>query len=113
LESQNKSLLEDKEDLDEQSKKSTTVSSIDIIISNEKELRDRLITHQLEDLIKKEINHIIGQDVDAIAKTDKLLIATIENKTFPIDDFKYTFIVQRLIIINQKIELTIKADVSG
>src|SRR5699024_11812093 len=68
LESQNEALLEDKKDLDEKTKEPVTVERIEISITNDKQLRlDRLIIHQLEDMIRKEIDHIIGEDIEIIA----------------------------------------------
>src|SRR5699024_11841648 len=50
--------------LDEQSKKAVTIKFIELDIVNAKQLRlDPLIIHQLEELIKNEIGHLIGEDV--------------------------------------------------
>ncbi|MGM8366284.1 sporulation membrane protein YtrI [Virgibacillus sp. W0181] len=113
LESQNEALLEDNKDLDEKSKKSIDVETIDIHFANAKDLRlDRLITHQFESMIKEEIDHIIGQDTEVVSESDELLISTIENKAFSIDDFTYYFEVWRL-SISKKVKITLKAKISN
>src|SRR5699024_9443328 len=99
LKNQNKSLLEEQKDLGEKSKEPATIDSIEITIDNEDELRlDPLMRHELKTQIKDEINHIVGKDLNIIAKSDRLLISTIENKTFSIDEFTYDLEVVTLII---------------
>jgi len=113
LEKQNEVLLQDKKDLDEKSKESYTIDSIEINITNKKQLRlERLIVHQLEEMIKQEINHIIGQDISVVAENDQLLLSTIENKTFSIDDLNYYFEIQQLTIA-KKVKITAKAKISS
>ncbi|MBO1003390.1 sporulation membrane protein YtrI [Pseudogracilibacillus auburnensis] len=108
LERQNEALLHDKEELEEQ--KTISIHSIDIEFMNKEDMRfDRLITHQLEDLIKQEINDIIGKDVKSVAENDDLLVTVIENKTFTIDDLSYQFEVKKLYISEQvKLSLHVK-----
>lgn len=109
LKKHNEALLKDNEDLDEQSKKAVTIKFIELDIVNAKQLRlDPLIIHQLEELIKNEIGHLIGEDVQIIAKSDQLLVSTIENKTYQVDDFTYQFTI-RTLIISQRIKLTVHA----
>ncbi|HLR75129.1 MAG TPA: sporulation membrane protein YtrI [Virgibacillus sp.] len=113
LESQNDALLEDKKDLDEKTKELVTIERIEISIINEKQLRlDRLIVHQLEDLIKEDINHIVGQDIKVIDDSAQLLLSAIENKSFPVDDMTYQFEIQRLIIA-PTLKLALKAKLSN
>lgn len=105
LERQNEALLHDKEELEEQ--KTISIHSIDIEFMNKEDMRfDRLITHQLEDLIKQEINDIIGKDVKSVAENDDLLVTVIENKTFTIDDLSYQFEVKKL-YISEKVKLSL------
>src|SRR5690625_1235380 len=104
IEKRNEALLADKENLEEE--RSLTIQSVDIQFSNEENLRiDRLISHQLEDLIKSEVNQVIGREIDSVAENDDLLIRLIENKTFTIDDFSYQFEVEKL-SITERIRLT-------
>src|SRR5690625_7505190 len=96
LEKQNEVLLQDKKDLNEKSKAEITVDGIEIKIKNEKQLRlDRLITHQLEEMIKQEIDHIIGQDISVVAERNQLILSTSENKAFTVDEFTYYFEIGR------------------
>lgn len=112
LEKQNEALLQDKKDLNEKSKAPVTVDGIEIHITNEKQLRlDRLIIHQLEEMMKQEIDHIIGQDISVVAESDRLLLSTIENKAFSIDDFTYSFEISKL-TISKTVKITAKAKMS-
>ncbi|MBY7143858.1 hypothetical protein KFZ56_12525 [Virgibacillus sp. NKC19-3] len=109
LEKQNEALTQDKEDLDEQKEQEITVETIEITITNENELRlDRLIVHQLEELINEEINHLIGENVTIIDESSQLLRSSIENKGFSVDDFTYYFDVTQLTISRNMI-LTVEA----
>ncbi len=108
LSSHNEALLADYKNLDEQTNKKIKIESIEVQISNEKQLLlDRLIVHQLQEGIKKEINHIIGQDIEIVAQSDQLLASTIENKIFTVDDFSYRFEVRKL-IVSKKIRIIVK-----
>jgi len=105
LENQNEALLEDREELNEP----LTVETIEITITNAEELRmDRLIVHQLEELMKEEINHLVGAEVSNLANSDQLILSTIENKEFAIDDFSYYFDVS-LLIIGPRVDLNVEA----
>lgn len=109
LERQNKSLLADKEDLDDLRIKETTITDIEVKIMNKDKLKlDRLLRHQLEEIIIDEIEHLIGETVDTVAKSDTLLVSTIENKIFSIDDFSYKMEIKKL-VISQKIYLEMNA----
>lgn len=113
LENQNEALTQDKEDLDEKTQQPITVETIEINITNESELRlDRLIVHQLEELIKEEINHLIGQNVAIIDESSQLLRSSVENKGFSVDDFTYYFDITQLTISRNMI-LTVEANFSN
>lgn len=99
LEDLYESLLQDQKEEDEKNKKQLTIESIEIEITNADELKlDRLIIHQLTEMVKQEIKHIIGQDITIISESDQLLFSTIENKAFTIDDFTYYFEIKKLTI---------------
>lgn len=99
LKDQNAALLKDKKDLDEKSQEPLTVSSIAININEGEQLKiDRLIEIQLEEMIIEEINHLIGQEVAIINKSDQLLVSAIENKGFTIEDVTYYFDINKLMI---------------
>ncbi|TQS76254.1 hypothetical protein DX933_02180 [Ornithinibacillus gellani] len=110
---QNTALLKANEDLDELSKKTETIKRITLSISNAESLRlDTFIIYQLEEMIKEEIDHLIGQDVQTVAESDELIIAAIENKTYRIDDFSYTLTINRL-AITKEIKLKAIAKISN
>lgn len=95
LERQNETLLQDKEDLQE--KTPDTILSISMQFINKDDLHlDRLITHQLEDLVKNELSSVIGKEIDSVSENDQLLIELIENQTFTIDDLSYQFEVKKV-----------------
>ncbi len=107
---QNEALLEDKEQLEEQS--SAIVTSIHVQFINEKTLKfDRLMTLQLENMIKSELSNIIGKSIQSVSDSDDLLITVIENKTFTIDDQSYEFEVKKLSIAEQ-IKLSLEGKIA-
>lgn len=107
LKDQNEALLNDNEDLNEKSSEPLTVSSVDITISGVAQLKmDLLIEHQLEEMLKEEINHLIGQELAIISKSRQLLISTIENKKFTVDEFTYYFEVKSL-TIDKELEINV------
>lgn len=110
LERQNKSLLSDNQDLDDLRKEETTIKDIQVKITNKEKLKiDRLLIHQLEEIIIDEIDHLIGQSANTVADSDTLLVSTIENKRFTVDDFSYQMEVEKL-IISKQIYLELKAN---
>lgn len=108
LKRQNEALLEDKEQLQEEA--ILTVQSLDIHYINTKEFRfDRLMIHQLNDLIKQELKDIVGKEVKSISANSDLLVTVIENKTFTIDELSYQFEVRKMTLSEQvAIDLYIK-----
>lgn len=90
LEHTNQTLLKDKEDLSEQSRQPLTISKITVEIEDPDSMKiDLLMQDQLRALIRDEINHVIGQEVELISRSDELLISTIENKAFTLDGMSY------------------------
>lgn len=111
LEDLYESLLEAQEKEIEKNKERLIVETIEISIINAEALElDRLIVHQLTDMIKQEVKSIIGQDIISLSENDQLLISTIENKRFTIDDFNYSFEVERLTIA-KIVKLTLEAKI--
>lgn len=110
LTEQNEALLQDKAHLNEKQKSDVTVHSIDITFLNPTELKlDRLMLHQFNDILLREISHIIGQDIVTLSENDRLLISTLENKLITLTESTYSFEVTRLTIAkNVKITLNVK-----
>lgn len=97
LERQNDILLEDKEQL--QQEQIFTIQEIEVHFTNQKDFRfDRLTIHQLNALIKEELQDIIGKDVDSIANNTELITNLIEKSIFEIDDLTYTFSIKKIVI---------------
>lgn len=112
LKKQNEALLQDKEDLNKKSKEPLTVTSIEVSIVNEDELRlDKLIIHDLEELMKEEIDHIIGQKVSIIDESAQLLISSLENKEYKVDDFNYGFTIKKL-TISKTLKITAEVELA-
>lgn len=112
LKQENEILSDDKDALDERFKEKVAITTIEIQISNTKQLQiDRLLMHQLEEAIKDEIKHTIGKPLSSIADNDQLLINAIENKTFKVDDFSYHMEVQK-IAIAKTIRISLKASLA-
>src|SRR5699024_12274279 len=97
IERHNKAFIEDKDDLEE--KTSPDVLSVYIEFMNSEKLHlDKLITHQLEYLIKHDLDPVIGKNVESIMENDQLVIDRIEDKTYTIDDLSYRIDVKKISI---------------
>ncbi|WP_174614030.1 sporulation membrane protein YtrI [Virgibacillus ihumii] len=111
LKNQNEALLEDKQDLDKKTKEPLTVTSIEITIENKDELKlDKLIIHDLQNLMKEEIDHIIGQKVSVIDESAQLLISSLENKEYTVDELTYVFTIKKL-TISKTLKITAEAKI--
>ncbi|HEY4601079.1 MAG TPA: sporulation membrane protein YtrI [Cerasibacillus sp.] len=102
---QNQALLEINEDLE----KPAIIETIKIDITNPKELKlDSLLVHQLVGLIKEELDSLIGKPIQQLSDSGDLLIATIENKRFKLNDLQYRFEVVKL-IISKEVKVEVEA----
>ncbi len=102
---QNEALLQDKEMLQKQT--TFTVQKIEVAFMNQKQASlDRLQIHQLEKLIKQEMEYVIGKEVSDISNHEQLLISVIENRTYAVEDEAYQIEIKRL-TISETIKLTI------
>lgn len=109
----NKALIEDQEEAEERVNAPYTIERIQFNIENEKELRlDRLASHELEELLIDEIDVVIGKSVSSVAENNALLIAAIENKSFKVDDFTYTFTVKKFILYSTVL-FTLEAEIAS
>lgn len=105
LKNQNDVLLEDQNNLEDTL---LFVQEIDVFIANREEFKmDRLLDAQLKGLIKEEINHLIGVELTVLTESENLLISSIENKNFKIDDLTFQFTITRL-IIQPKLKITVE-----
>jgi hypothetical protein len=93
LRQQNEVLLETQEDHN----LILTIQAIEFHIANEKEvIKDSLLASQLKTLMKEEISHLIGRDIDVVSASEELLYSAIENKAFTLDEVTYRFTITRL-----------------
>lgn len=103
---QNEALMLDKEKL--QQRATLTVQTIEIDYVNGKQFRfDQLIIHQLNDIIKQQLQDIIGKEVKTVSESSELLISLIENKKYTVDDLSYNFIVKKL-TIGEEVHLSLE-----
>ncbi len=107
-------LRKNHETLDQQTKEGMQVSEINIEFLNLKELNidtDRIMIQQLEEAVRTEAAHAVGKSIDEIADSIDLLIATIENKTINIDDFRFQAEIER-IIVSETLYLSIQLKIA-
>lgn len=110
LKTQNEALLKDNKNLDEKTKADIKIDSVDIEILNAEDMKfDRLLGHQLTELIKKEIDQVIGSSVATVSGNAELLISTVENETYRVDEFSYKLEVRRLTIY-KTVHLAVKVE---
>ncbi|WP_182201075.1 sporulation membrane protein YtrI [Paraliobacillus salinarum] len=108
IKSNYQALEENNKQLDQRYQKRSTVSSIEIKITNQNQLDlDNLIIREFEETIKQEINEAIGKEVDDLSKNFSFLIRTLENKVYSIHNFSYQADVQHL-FIKETLEVHIK-----
>lgn len=112
LNKRNENLLRDQESLDEKHIELMRIETIEIEIKNEENMGfDRLAILQLKQSIKREVDHIIGKNIESVSENDQLLISSVENKAFKIDDFFYYFRVYQLTIAKQ-VKISLEAKLS-
>ncbi|MDY0405344.1 hypothetical protein P5G51_007990 [Virgibacillus sp. 179-BFC.A HS] len=117
LQKQKDALLEDENDEEQHGeqdgKSEPVVEELEIRIKNAEELKlDPLIIHQLSDQMKKDLDQIIGLQINIVGKSDELIVSTIESKTYHVDDFSYTFKINRL-VVTTKLKLVLEAKIEG
>ncbi|KGX93370.1 hypothetical protein N781_09955 [Pontibacillus halophilus JSM 076056 = DSM 19796] len=106
-------LNKDKEEMNKEQKELVTIQEIEVNFTNDKELKlDRLISHQLKEMIKNEIRHVIGQSIQSISDSRTLLISAIQHKKYEVDDLKYNVHVDHL-TIGPTLSLSIKLSVTS
>lgn len=112
LKNQNEALLQAKENSEEQEDAQLMINRIEVTIANADDLQlDRLTVYELESMIKQDLNHVIGQQIQVISESSTLLISAIENKSYAIDSFTYQFETSQL-TISQTLKLTLIAKIS-
>ncbi|MCP3030563.1 hypothetical protein LF817_04345 [Halobacillus sp. A1] len=102
LEAKYEGLLDSEKEADKEKKQVLTIQEVQPNFSNAKELQiDKLTQHQLSSMVKDQLQSITGENIEDIAQQSDLIISTVENKSFEVEDFKYKLTVERLIITTQ------------
>ncbi|RCW66307.1 sporulation membrane protein YtrI [Saliterribacillus persicus] len=89
--------------LDKKSKENILIEEVNVQFENLKALKlqnDRMMVHQLEEAVKQEIEHIIGKEIDVVSETVELLITSVENKRYKVDEFYFQAEINTLILSN-------------
>ena len=88
---------QDYETLNKKNQKKLKVQEISIHFTNEDELKiDSFTKLNLEEGVKEELKNIMNKNIESVAENKELIIKTIENKTFKIDNQKYKAKVEQL-----------------
>ncbi|WP_181349835.1 sporulation membrane protein YtrI [Thalassobacillus sp. CUG 92003] len=102
LESKYEGLLESQEQEEEQKTDIQQIQELEVAFINDDRLEvDRLTKHQLEAMVKDELQSIIGKQIEDLAQNPDLVISVIENKRFKIDDVNYLLEVRFLALAPQ------------
>lgn len=97
LKNKNQLLEKDFEELNEKNQKQLKVRDISITLTNDKQLKlDSLTTFFLKNGAKEELKHVLNNNIETVVENKELVIKTLENKTFEVDDQKYKLIVKQL-----------------
>ncbi|ARI76811.1 sporulation membrane protein YtrI [Halobacillus mangrovi] len=79
--------------------KPLSVTDIKVAYTNAKKLEVDLLTqHQLTSMVKDQLSSIPGKDLVTVASQSDLIVTTIENKNYVVDDLSYELKVSKLII---------------
>lgn len=76
--------------LNEENQKKLTIQDIKIYFTNEQRLKlSELTTYELKQLALNELKFLEGQEIGTVASTKELMLRTIENKVFQINENRY------------------------
>lgn len=112
LEEEKKIWQEDYKKLNKENKKRLTLQEIKIKIENgEKYNLGDFTVFQIEKAVKEDISHLIAKDIESVYNSRELLVKTIENKEFELDDKQYKVQVKEILFfttlyINLEIRMT-------
>lgn len=89
LEDRNNTLIEDYEKLNEENKSKLKIQDFKVEFANQKKHDlGKLNLHILSDAVMKNLNHLIGKDIESVSKNKELLRQAIE-KEYKLDDKVY------------------------
>ncbi|WLR50201.1 sporulation protein [Bacillus tianshenii] len=99
LKQQNEMWKEDIEKLNEENQKKLVIDDIALSLTNAKALKlDLLTVHTLKQQIQDELQPTLKQDIETIISNKDLLIKTVENKVYKLDQVGYKVKVKQLFI---------------
>ncbi|PKR79277.1 hypothetical protein CEY16_05925 [Halalkalibacillus sediminis] len=90
VQNENELLKQDKDDLSEENEKKFTIQKVEIEWLNATELKlDRITLLRLNEKVQAQVQPVIGRSIQSVHDQKELLIRTIENKTYPLNDINY------------------------
>ncbi|ELK47293.1 hypothetical protein QRD89_13010 [Halobacillus sp. ACCC02827] len=79
--------------------KPLSVKDIAVSYTNAKKLNIDLLTqHELTTLVKQQLASIPGKDIKVVGSQVDLMIASVESKSYAVDDLSYELKVERLVV---------------
>ncbi|MGM8215602.1 sporulation membrane protein YtrI [Bacillaceae bacterium W0354] len=109
VEKANDLLKRDQDNLSRESEKKLTIQETKIEWLNASEQKiDRFTVYHLTELVEKELNPVIGRNIDAVSDQRDLLIRAIENKEYKISNLKYSV---KVVYLTISTKLTISLEV--
>ncbi|MDR7073772.1 sporulation membrane protein YtrI [Fictibacillus barbaricus] len=96
LEKKNEILTSDDERANEELAKKFKLHEVNARISNNSQKLSNLTKIQLVKLIEDDLEHLIGEDTETIAKSHTLLVQAIENKDYMVDEQKFKVKIDHL-----------------
>ncbi|TCP32082.1 hypothetical protein EV207_10155 [Scopulibacillus darangshiensis] len=108
LQRRNETLMDDKEEKNEQLEKKLLVQDVkvNILVSKQKEI-DRIILFELKEKIEERLHSLINNDIESISSNLDLIYKAIEGHPFMIDKVAYHFKIQDL-VIKSVVEVSVK-----
>ncbi|MFT4415156.1 sporulation membrane protein YtrI [Fredinandcohnia humi] len=90
LQDRNNTLIEDAKKLNESNKNKLKIQDFKVeFINQKKHDLGTLNLHILSDAVIKDLNHLIGKDIESVSINKELLRKAIENKQYTLDDKNY------------------------
>ncbi|RPF55363.1 sporulation membrane protein YtrI [Aquisalibacillus elongatus] len=99
LENDYELIKEETDDLNKQNEQRLNIRDVEIEFVNIEQMRlDRFTSLRLTALVEDEISTVIGRNIESVGEQHELLIRTIENKNFRVNDINYQVKVTLLVI---------------
>lgn len=90
-------LVSEQRTQNEENQKKLTIQQIEVHITNENELAlDQLTRYEIRQKVLSELAYLERKDIESVHNIKELMIRTIENKIFPIDDKRYRVHINEL-----------------